>query len=92
MVVSEMVKESTEDTEVMFVAEASEGESVTVYFSENTQFEHKTVKNKRLFYFFFQHYFFLPPCFPYSFGTLKFTIEKSLILQFILSGQSLRNL
>ena len=45
VVVSEMVKESTEDTEVMFVAEASEGESVTVYFSENTQFEHKTVKN-----------------------------------------------
>lgn len=45
VVVSEMVMESTEDTEVASVTEVSEGESVTAYFSENTQFEHKTVKN-----------------------------------------------
>ena len=45
VVISEMVTESTEDAGAVLVWEASEGENVTVYFSENTQFEHKTVKN-----------------------------------------------
>lgn len=44
--VNEMVSESAEDGEgEVTVVEASEGENITVYFSEDTQFEFKTVKN-----------------------------------------------
>lgn len=45
VVVSEMVMESAEDNGVTLVREASQGENITVYFSENTQYEFQTVKN-----------------------------------------------
>lgn len=45
VVVSEMVMESAEDNGVTLVREASQGEDITVYFSENTQYEFQTVKN-----------------------------------------------
>lgn len=47
VVVSQMVTESGEegDTGEVMVWEASEGEEITAYFSEDTQFVFKTVKN-----------------------------------------------